>query len=924
MQVFPHRMNNLPSVAIDQFSGAQPVACFYAPEPQAINALRDYFDTYGVATVINPNQNISPLYTVLCGSGDFVKSIHANHNPTTQKQLHIIWTEYENEKNAVSSENVKTVFMTAKIITPQEATSILEFFFTGSESVLDLAGELPDQKNQSDKIAPGVIQENMPLSKTESMITDVQNIPEQNNILQSGPLEINYSNPSPKTQLTQRDSVTHNGYAQPLVIRHEYASEQETPSHRQNFRSVTEDRLSTIEIKQKSESDSFRISQLLADAFGKHQSGSDPDFRSIVNQGRKFSLKKFTVTVIVGICLWILSSYAITLGGLAISLKLIETNHISASKIALLTGSISLKSVTAINRFLVYPIQQIMPVNLSQNSDRMITIFEHLYSAGTLSIRAVDEGKVLVKYAIESLSSGTTSVDSLAHSLYSLRLTLTGLHDHLNVSQAHLRVINESRSWSMRLPPIRYAVEYAGEAISEKRQQIETIERMLAVYTQAGGFSDKKKYLLLLQNSMELRPTGGFIGSVGTVVISHGKIENTQFQDVYSYDGQLKGHVDPPGPVREILKQEHWYLRDSNWDPNFTESAKISKWFFQKEGGGDVDGVIAVNLPLLTNLLSVIGSVDLPDYNDRITAENIFGKSLYYVHNDFFPGSTQKRDFLGSVFGAIVQKLNDPKNLKPQAAIGLIQSALSGHNLLMYFDDHRLQQAVQLYGWAGMYPNAPGCVTSGVDCYVESLGIIDSNLSVNKVNYFVSRNDSYQTVINGSGISTVTAQLSYVNDAGDTPGSGGTYRNYQRIYLPQDAELISILMDSVPIAERTDHEQSSLKIPYYERIESGNPTQIIGMVFDVPPKSERSIVISYKRTNPIPLNNPLTAYMFFVPKQPGLENISVKGSVSISGTFEFTDKTYGDHAVTLANKTQLSYNTWLSRDVIVGAWIKSK
>ena len=68
-----------------------------------------------------------------------------------------------------------------------------------------------------------------------------------------------------------------------------------------------------------------------------------------------------------------------------------------------------------------------------------------------------------------------------------------------------------------------------------------------------------------------------------------------QIQDVHVVDGQLKGHVDPPTPIKELLEQEHWYLRDSNWNPDFTISGEKAAWFYEKETGLKVDGVIAVD-----------------------------------------------------------------------------------------------------------------------------------------------------------------------------------------------------------------------------------------------------------------------------------------------------------------------------------------
>ena len=68
---------------------------------------------------------------------------------------------------------------------------------------------------------------------------------------------------------------------------------------------------------------------------------------------------------------------------------------------------------------------------------------------------------------------------------------------------------------------------------------------------------------------MELRPTGGFIGSYAIMTFDKGRLAEIVVNDVYTADGQLKGHVDPPEPIRKYLGEGGWFLRDSNWDPDF-------------------------------------------------------------------------------------------------------------------------------------------------------------------------------------------------------------------------------------------------------------------------------------------------------------------------------------------------------------------
>jgi len=73
---------------------------------------------------------------------------------------------------------------------------------------------------------------------------------------------------------------------------------------------------------------------------------------------------------------------------------------------------------------------------------------------------------------------------------------------------------------------------------------------------------------------MELRPTGGFIGSFGLLNFENGKLGNLNVNDIYAIDGQLKGHVAPPDELLHFLGQPNWYMRDSNWSPDFPISAE--------------------------------------------------------------------------------------------------------------------------------------------------------------------------------------------------------------------------------------------------------------------------------------------------------------------------------------------------------------
>ena len=65
------------------------------------------------------------------------------------------------------------------------------------------------------------------------------------------------------------------------------------------------------------------------------------------------------------------------------------------------------------------------------------------------------------------------------------------------------------------------------------------------------------------------------------------------------------------------------YLRNSNWDPDFSKSVRTFDDIYFKIKGETIDGYIAVDLQFAESLLRVTGPVFLSSYNEDITAENL-------------------------------------------------------------------------------------------------------------------------------------------------------------------------------------------------------------------------------------------------------------------------------------------------------------
>ena len=84
-------------------------------------------------------------------------------------------------------------------------------------------------------------------------------------------------------------------------------------------------------------------------------------------------------------------------------------------------------------------------------------------------------------------------------------------------------------------------------AISNKIASLESVllpfENTIDTLPAILGFEGKRKYLVLFQNNMELRPGGGFIGSYGILEMENGVVKQFKVSDIYDADGKLTIHV---------------------------------------------------------------------------------------------------------------------------------------------------------------------------------------------------------------------------------------------------------------------------------------------------------------------------------------------------------------------------------------------
>lgn len=393
------------------------------------------------------------------------------------------------------------------------------------------------------------------------------------------------------------------------------------------------------------------------------------------------------------------------------------------------------------------------------------------------------------------------------------------------------------------------------------------------------GAGGKKTYLVILQNNTELRPGGGFIGNFGLIQFEDGKFKGISVEDIYTVDGQLKEKITPPLQLTEKLGITNLYLRDSNWTTDFGLNAATIRDFYKKETGQDVDGVIALDLTFVQNLLAQIGPIKLADYNEEITSQNLFERGETHSEVGFFPGSSQKKDFFSTLTRTLLNQILDSlKNPSKQengkapwlALVETAKDSLSQKHLMLIFDNPNLAVFIKTKGWDHPLPPAN---FNPADDSVETrdfLALSEANLGANKVNRFLNRKIDYEMTIGRDADLVGKLKITYTNNSQANTWPAGPYVNFLRVYLPPAASLFEYkqsLRSSQQDADAGLKNGDTSDIAKVDISPQGSLT-VLATYVEVPPKSSREVVFTYRIPKNIQLEKAPT-YHLYIQKQPG-------------------------------------------------------
>jgi len=385
-------------------------------------------------------------------------------------------------------------------------------------------------------------------------------------------------------------------------------------------------------------------------------------------------------------------------------------------------------------------------------------------------LEAVAAGRIMAEAIKGFPTSGTTAVSG--EDLSAFHGAATRSLDALRTTEAHLnRAMRDLEGPSGALIP-----ELSGPAKSVRKEiergsgQLAGARRGLTTLADLSAPDADLRLLLLSQDSLELRPGGGYIGSFGVVHFFHGGVKLERYQESESLPDPSPP-LEPPAALAPALPKA-WGLSNVNWWPDFPTTAGAAREMFKRQAGMEVDGVIATTDYAIARMVGAVGPLQLPGYAQPVTEQGFAERILYEVELKQ-PRDVPRKKFLTELAGALFDHMfHLPAERLADLSRAVDRSASAG-DFQVWFADPVRQSRIDGTVVDGRLPPPGG----------DFLMLVDANLSASKANLGLVKEASYRARRDSSGNWHGHLEIAVRNDAGASI-LNPYYNGFLRVYVP--------------------------------------------------------------------------------------------------------------------------------------------
>jgi hypothetical protein len=344
--------------------------------------------------------------------------------------------------------------------------------------------------------------------------------------------------------------------------------------------------------------------------------------------------------------------------------------------------------------------------------------------------------------------------------------------------------------------PLRDPIEQAKSEIDTRAEQAGVAAGLANLLPSFLGATSPQTYLLVTMTPADPRAGGGYPGVMGLLHFDGKQLSLSKLQPT----SQVPGVPRVPGPA-DVKRSWGWtgidrFFWDTAYTPDFPTVAGFMKKIWEAGGGQPVDGVIAGDPALMSELLGVVGSVSTPAWPETIDATNVerIVEADAYRTQDNNESDRWQVGIGEALWSAVLTR---PWPLQPMASA--VAQGVDGGHLRVWSSDATEEAQLTDLGVAGNFVAPPD----------GSADIRLNGILPNRVGYFIDRQVTTEHGVDDQGRPTTTVTVTLRNHA---PASGpsvllglnkravdgkayGTFGGEVMVYTPANTHGIVVMVD---------------------------------------------------------------------------------------------------------------------------------
>lgn len=427
-----------------------------------------------------------------------------------------------------------------------------------------------------------------------------------------------------------------------------------------------------------------------------------------------------------------------------------------------------------------------------------------------------------------------------------------------------------------RLDPILESISGRQFPMEDALALIHSAPRLLGV-----GKVGPQTYLLLIQNEDELRPTGGYLTAIGSVVVKDGKLLSINIESSDKVDDLTKPYPNAPWQLDKYMMAEILMLRDANWFTDFPTSAEWVEYLYSYSRAYSVDGVIAIDQHVVVEILKALGPVRVEGVNYEITNKNVLSymRSAKESRPPGKRGDWDRKQFIGRLAKPLLEKILNARGSTWRSLTPALIQLLDERHILLQIDDSETTALLSRRTWDGAVRPAHN---------TDFLMVVDSNVGFNKSNAMLTTSLNYEVDLTIPATPMGHLIVSHTNKSqSDSPCAprldavgidmseaytmDACHYTYLRIYNPAGTQLV----DANPQAIPADQTLRKIAVPAHvdPLIDDGiQGVQAFGTLVVIPQKRTVNTFFDFNLPASVLQQDPASStwiYRLTVQKQPG-------------------------------------------------------